>query len=87
MKILAKTFLTRTDLENYIKYHYQGKKILKKDVISGTKAEMYSLGLDHTTSVHGVPCEITDLKKETLAPPDRGGVQEFGINIKRKAKK
>lgn len=54
-------------------------------MITGTQAQLRAFGLSHETTVHGVPCETTDMPKRVSVvaqkiPPNRGAMHPFGIS-------
>lgn len=79
MKIQAKEFSRRKDLEEYIKGKYGSTET--SDAIEGTKEELRRLHLKHGSFVWGVRCTETDYKKnkkEKIKVP-RGKVHQFGV--------
>lgn len=85
MKLLAKNYKTRMDLENEVRNKIGLTTDVKagKHSIEGEKHELAALGLSDRSIFWGVPCVITDepteIRKQDKAP-DRGKRTKFGIN-------
>ncbi len=84
MKLLAKNFENRTDLERKIQ-ETTGDSPERKDkyTIEGTRAELAQFNLSDTSTVYGWQVVITDTptQQKTQTPvPDRGQRYKSGIN-------
>lgn len=65
MIIEAKNYITREDLENYIRSNFGLTTESKIDhTISGTREELQNIGLSDTTTFWGIKCVITDTPTE-----------------------
>ncbi len=86
MKILAKDYNQRQDLEKFVAGKFGLTPILKPDhTIEGTRAELQRLHLNDTNLFWGIKCfinvpeEVTP-KKPEATKADRGEKTDFGIN-------
>lgn len=90
VKIKAKDFDTRTDLDNeVIRLTGSGVEAKPDYLITGKRAELLKLRLNENRAVYGVKVESTDIQtpKKEKSTADRGAVHPFGINeLKIKAK-
>jgi hypothetical protein len=83
MKILAKKFKFRVDLENEVRNKLGLTTNEKPDhTIEGTREELHRLQLSDRSIFWGIKCVITDDPTEAkkIGKPNRGQLKEFGIN-------
>jgi hypothetical protein len=84
MRIEAKNFKLRSDLENEVRNKIGLTTDPKpKHTIVGTKEELARLHLSGRTIFWGILCEVIDSKPEikVAGKPERGPVFESGINL------
>lgn len=81
MLIQAKDFAKRSDLESYVRKHFDLTPKAKEAKIQGTKEELAKLRLSDKAIFWGISCERVDQEEsEEAAPVDRGEKKPFGIN-------
>jgi hypothetical protein len=89
MKLLAKNFSNRQDIEKHVANKFGLTPDPKDHTIEGTREELARLGLSDRTVFWGIPCKITDdatPAKSNLRKPERGPKHEGGINGSKKRK-
>ena len=83
IKIKARDYSVRDDIEKAI-IALTGNDTTPKTthIISGKREELAVLGLDETSTIWGVKCEVTDGARElkTKNEADRGVQFESGLN-------
>ncbi len=81
MEIKVTDYATREDLEVKVK---QGGVT----AITGTLEELARLNLDHSTSIHNIPCKASDFTQEEVTEkPNRGEVFDSSLNGQKLKKK
>ncbi len=84
MKIEARKFKVRADLENYVRNKFGLTPTPKPDhTIEGTREELALLSLSDRNIFWGITCVISDtptVDKKEVNTADRGPRTDFGIN-------
>lgn len=91
MKILAKDYKNRVDLERFVSGKFGLTPDLKPDhTIEGKREDLLKLHLSDTNIFWGIKCVIADTPTENKAETtnaDRGPKTDFGINKRDKKNK
>ena len=83
MKILAKNYNSRDELEKYVGDNYGLTTENKEHTIEGTRKELIKLNLSGKRMVWGIKCVETDPQDSPpkTQKPQRGEIFEHGINL------
>ena len=86
MKLQAKNYSTRSELENKVRNSLGLTPEPKAATIEGTREELDRLSLSDCTIFWGIKCIITDTPTETKPQTElvnRGTQHKFGINLEK----